>query len=84
MQARAVRRDNAGRLLAAMLELMQPEVGELGSFRVGVDSDHSTFVLKLVATFIHSLCSKPLKRFSPRCPIVLLLQAARRPTGLAA
>jgi hypothetical protein len=48
VKASTIRRDNAGGLLAAMLELMQPEVGELGSFRVGVDCDYPTIFLQFV------------------------------------
>ena len=49
-QAYAVRRDNTRRLLSAVLQLVQAEIGELRRFRMVMNSDHATFVFELVAS----------------------------------
>src|SRR5690242_29164 len=44
----AVARDNAGRLLAAMLERVKAKIGELGGFVVAVDPDDATVIVEVV------------------------------------
>ena len=46
--ALAVGRRDAGALLAAMLQRVEPEIGQLRRFRVSVDSEHPAFILELV------------------------------------
>src|SRR5215472_11814375 len=54
-EALAVRRDNACRLLPAMLQLMQTEIGQRGSLAVVMYRYHSTFVLEFVHHFVAML-----------------------------
>jgi hypothetical protein len=79
VQARAIRGDNAGRLLAAMLELVQPEVSEGGRFGVGVYRHHTTFVFKFVAALQTARHSLSLRNRLCSCYARLVAQA-----GLAA
>ena len=45
--------DDAGRLLTAMLERVQPQVGEVGRLAVAVDADHAALVVEpLVVEFV--------------------------------
>jgi len=44
----AVARHDAGRLLTAVLQSMQPEVRDVGSFAVAVDREHSALVVEVV------------------------------------
>ena len=44
----AVGRDDAGRFLAAVLELVEPVVGELGGVRMAVDAEHAAVVLRIM------------------------------------
>ena len=47
-QSHAIRRDDARRLLATMLQGMQAEIGELLRFRMGVDRDHAALFAEFV------------------------------------
>ena len=40
--------DDARRFLAAMLQGMQPQIGELGRLGVAVDGHHPAFVFELI------------------------------------
>ena len=51
VQGHAVRSHNAGRLLAAMLQRMQAEVGKLFGFGMSVDCDYAALVVKFVGAF---------------------------------
>ncbi len=54
VQRHAVRGDDAGGFLAAMLQGMKAEVGERLRFRMVIDCDHAAFVTKFVV-FSHQL-----------------------------
>src|SRR5438128_1017708 len=54
----AIRRHHARRLLSAMLQLVQSQVGHGGGFTVIVYRHHPAFVLKFVGLHFLSLCSK--------------------------
>src|SRR5438477_4887998 len=57
MERHAIRRDDAGGFLAAMLQGMKTEVGERFRFGVIVDCDHAAFVAKFVGSW-HSALSQ--------------------------
>ena len=48
LQLRPVRRGDPDALLAAVLQRIQPEVGEIGGLRVSEDSEDAAFFLELV------------------------------------
>ena len=50
VQSHAVGGDNARRLLAAMLQSVQAEVGELLGLRMGIDGHHPAFVAKFIGS----------------------------------
>ncbi len=52
MEPLAVERDDARRLLAAMLQRVQPERGERRRLRVADDSEHAAFLAKAVGVEI--------------------------------
>jgi len=59
----AVRRNNACGFLAAMLQLMQSQIGKLGGFRVIVDRHNATLVFKFVASLPTAQEFSPLRNF---------------------
>ena len=48
MKMLAIARDDAGGFLSAMLEGIQPKIGEVGRFLMAVNTEDGTFVVELV------------------------------------
>jgi hypothetical protein len=48
VEIRAVARNDAGGFLAAMLECVEAEVGEVGSFGMTEDAEDTTLVVKMI------------------------------------
>ncbi len=57
VQGHAIGGDDAGGLLAAMLELMKSEVGELLGFRMGIHCDHPALFSKFIERNQHKIGS---------------------------
>jgi hypothetical protein len=48
MKLIAVARDNAGGFLAAMLQRVKSEIGEIGGFGVAEHAEDTTFVMEMI------------------------------------